>query len=200
MDKKTNPLHYFFRSMTLFFLTPDVFLFTIALQQGLSEAHNQFKNTLPEADLELRSTVSLMHEVERICQQYNLLIGSDNPFTSIKAEELVQKWNEVKQLIPMREKTLHAEIERQERNERLRRQFAQRANIVGQWIEQKLDLVSMLGLQRGSLEDHLAKLTTIERELTSYRRNVEELEACNNDVQEAMIFENRHTPYTMEVR
>ena len=34
----------------------------------------------------------------------------------------------------------------------------------------------------------------------SYKPNIDELERYNEEVQEAMIFENRHTVYTMEVR
>ena len=50
----------------------------------------------------------------------------------------------------------------------------------------------------GSLEDHLNKLKGIDKEVQSFRPNIDELERFNQDIQEAMIFENRHTPYTME--
>ena len=50
----------------------------------------------------------------------------------------------------------------------------------------------------GSLEDHLNKLRGLEKEVNAFKINVDELERYNQDVQEAMIFENRHTPYTME--
>ena len=50
----------------------------------------------------------------------------------------------------------------------------------------------------GSLEEHLNKLRGIEKEVSAFKVNMEELERFNQDVQEAMIFENRHTPYNME--
>ena len=37
---------------------------------------------------------------------------------------------------------------RQQNNERLRRQFAQKANVVGQWIERHLDAVATVGVQK----------------------------------------------------
>ena len=40
----------------------------------------------------------------------------------------------------------------------------------------------------------------IDKEVNSFKPNIEELERYNQEVQEAMIFENRHTVYTMEVR
>ena len=55
------------------------------------------------------------------------------------------------------------EMMRQQNNERLRRQFAQKANVVGQWIERHLDMVASVGIQKGSLEDHLNKLKGIEK-------------------------------------
>lgn len=49
------------------------------------------------------------------------------------------------------------------------------------------------------MQDHLNKLRAIDKEVMAFRPNIEELERYNEEVQEAMIFENRHTPYTMEV-
>jgi len=57
-----------------------------------------------------------------------------------------------------------------------------------------------MGLQKGSLEDHLRKLRALEQETTEFLPRIEELEKYNEDVQKAMIFENKHTQYTMEVR
>ena len=54
--------------------------------------------------------------------------------------------------MPKRDTTLQQEMIRQQNNERLRRQFAQKANVVGQWIERHLDAVASVGIQKGSLE------------------------------------------------
>ena len=39
----------------------------------------------------------------------------------------------------------------------------------------------------------------MENTVVQYRPHIEELEKYNQQIQECMIFENRHTPYTMEV-
>ena len=166
--------------------------------QGLIDAHEQFKQTLPEADKEYNSIIALVQEVTRISQQYGITGGQDNPYTTLNAQDVANKWADVRQLVPQRDHTLQAEMTRQQNNERLRRQFAQKANVVGQWVERHLDMVASVGVQKGSLEEHLSKLKGIEGEVNSYRGNIEELERINQEVQEAMIFENRHTPYTME--
>jgi len=88
---------------------------------------------------------------------------------------------------------------RQQNNERLRRAFAQKANVVGQWIERHLDAVASASMQKGKLEENLSRLNALEREVLAFKPNVDELERYNHDLQEALVFENRHTPYTMEV-
>ena len=89
---------------------------------------------------------------------------------------------------------------RQQNNERMRRQFAEKANMVGQWVERHLDAVASISVQKGSLEEHKNRLLAVDKEVNTFKPNIDELERYNQEVQEAMIFENRHTVYTMEVR
>ena len=105
----------------------------------------------------------------------------------------------MKQLVPDRDMVLRNELMRQQNNERLRRAFAQKANVVGQWIERHLDAVATASMQKGKLEENLSRLYAIDKEVASFRPNMDELERYNQDIHEAMIFDNRHTPYTMEV-
>ena len=55
----------------------------------------------------------------------------------------------MRQLVPDRDTTLQTEMIRQQNNERLRRQFAQKANHVGPWVERHLDMVASVGVQKG---------------------------------------------------
>ena len=71
----------------------------------------------------------------------------------------------MQRLVPVRDSSLQQEMAHQQNNERLRRQFAQKANLVGQWIERHLDAVASIGVQKGSLEDHLNKLKGVEKEV-----------------------------------
>ena len=59
------------------------------------------------------------------------------------SQELTAKWQEVRELVPKRDEILQAEMVRQQNNERLREQFAAKANAVGQWLESRLDKVLM---------------------------------------------------------
>ncbi|XP_046337527.1 alpha-actinin, sarcomeric-like isoform X2 [Haliotis rufescens] len=172
--------------------------------QGLIDAHEQFKATLGEADKEFQTIISLVQEVNRLAQQYNLT-PPDNPYSTLHAqdespmEDIANKWTEVQHLVPERDSTLQNEMARQQRNERLRREFGQKANVVGQWIETNLDAVASIGLQsKMSLEDQLKKLRQFDNAVQAYKTNMDDLERINMEVQEAMIFENRYTQYSME--
>ena len=52
----------------------------------------------------------------------------------------------MKTLVPQRDQTLSDELRKQQNNEQLRRQFAEKANQVGPWIERQMDAVAAIGL------------------------------------------------------
>ncbi|XP_065210562.1 alpha-actinin, sarcomeric isoform X2 [Planococcus citri] len=167
--------------------------------QGLIDAHNQFKATLGEADKEYNSIVSLVKEVETTVQKYQIPGGLANPYTTLTASDMTKKWTEVKQLVPQRDSTLQVELKKQQNNEMLRRQFAEKANQVGPWIERQMDAVTAIGMGlQGSLEDQLHRLKEYELAVSAYKPHIEELEKIHQAIQEGMIFENRYTQYTME--
>lgn len=173
---------------------------TIEEIQGLIDAHNQFKATLGEADKENQGIMSLVNEVQRIAQQYQIPGGLDNPYTTLTAQVISTKWNEVRKLVPQRDNTLQAELKKQQNNESLRRQFAEKANGVGPWIEKQMDAVAAIGMgMHGSvLEDQLNRLKDYESAVVGNKAIMEEMEKIHQAVQESMIFENRYTQYTME--
>ncbi|KAG8186293.1 hypothetical protein JTE90_007321 [Oedothorax gibbosus] len=167
--------------------------------QGLIDAHEQFKQTLGEADKEHKSIIALSQEVSTIATQCQIPGGIENPYTTLTAIDITTKWSDVKQMIPRRDQVLQTELMRQQSNERLRRKFAEKANAVGPWIERQMDSVAAIGMgMQGSLEDQLNKLRQFEVSVVQYRPHMDELEKCHQEIQEAMIFENRYTQYTME--
>ena len=165
--------------------------------QGLINAHEQFKATLPEADKEFAAIYALADEAQRLCQQHGLQLA-DNPYTSIEASELESKWHEVQRLVPQRDQTLLKEASKQQQNDKLRMLFADTANQCGPWIEKQHDQLTLCAMSMQTLEQQLAKLRGMEQALGAYKSHIDELENINKEIQEAMIFENSHTGYTME--
>lgn len=172
---------------------------TIEEIQRLIEAHEQFKSTLAEADKEHQSIIRIAEEVQIIATQNKVPGGIENPYTSLLPNEILTKWSEMKQLVPKRDSVLQAELIRQQRNEGLRRKFAEKANSVGPWLERSIDTSATIGMgAQGTLEDQLQKLKQLEQNVIQYRHHMDELEKITQEVQESMIFENRYTQYTME--
>lgn len=167
--------------------------------QGLITAHDQFKATLGEADKEYNLIVGLVRDVEGLVNQYQIANGLENPYTTLTARDLTSKWSDVKTLVPARDQTLAMELKKQQNNEMLRRQFAEKANNVGPWIEKQMDAVAAIGMAiSGSLEEQLHRLKEYEQAVYAYKPHIEELEKIHQAVQESMIFENRYTNYTMD--
>ncbi|XP_075396729.1 alpha-actinin-2 isoform X2 [Tenrec ecaudatus] len=167
--------------------------------QSLITAHEQFKATLPEADGERQSISAIQNEVEKVIQSYNIRISSSNPYSTVTMDELRSKWDKVKQLVPVRDQSLQEELARQHANERLRRQFAAQANAIGPWIQTKMEEIARSSIQiTGTLEDQMNQLKQYEHNIINYKNNVDKLEGDHQLIQEALVFDNKHTNYTME--
>ncbi|XP_055969583.1 alpha-actinin-2 isoform X1 [Sorex fumeus] len=167
--------------------------------QSLITAHEQFKATLPEADGERQSIMAIQNEVEKVIQSYSIRISSSNPYSTVTMDELRMKWDKVKQLVPIRDQSLQEELARQHTNERLRRQFAAQANAVGPWIQNKMEEIARSAVQiTGALEDQMNQLKQYEHNIINYKNNIDKLEGDHQLIQEALVFDNKHTNYTME--
>ncbi|XP_077394424.1 alpha-actinin-1 isoform X2 [Festucalex cinctus] len=172
---------------------------TIEEIQGLSTAHEQFKATLPEADKERQAILGIHNEIAKIMQTYNVNMSGINPYTTINPQEINTKWDKVRQLVPQRDQALIEEHARQQNNERLRRQFASQANVIGPWIQTKMEEIGYISMElHGTLEDQLAHLRQYEKTIVNYMPKIEQLEGDHQLIQAALIFDNKHTNYTME--
>lgn len=51
----------------------------------------------------------------------------------------------------------------------------------------------------GPLEDQMNQLKQYEQNIINYKHNIDKLEGDHQLIQEALVFDNKHTNYTMEV-
>uniref|UniRef100_UPI00398EBB57 alpha-actinin-1-like isoform X4 n=1 Tax=Pristiophorus japonicus TaxID=55135 RepID=UPI00398EBB57 len=167
--------------------------------QGLIAAHEQFKATLPDADKERDAILGIHNEMMKIAQSYYIKLSGVNPYTSITPQSINEKWDKVQHLVPARDHALQAEFNKQQSNEHLREQFASKANVVGPWIQNKMQEIGRISIEmHGTLEDQLNQLKQYEDSIVNYKPNIEKLEHDHQLIQEALIFDNKHTNYTME--
>uniref|UniRef100_A0A7N6AQS2 Actinin, alpha 2b n=1 Tax=Anabas testudineus TaxID=64144 RepID=A0A7N6AQS2_ANATE len=172
---------------------------TIEEVQSLIAAHEQFKATLPEADAERQAILGIHNEVQKISQSYGIKANIINPYSTITTEELLNKWDKVKKLVPQRDGALQEEMARQHAHERLRRQFAAQTNLIGPWIQARMEEIGRCSLEiGGTLEDQMTQLKQCEHVIVAYKPNIDKLEGDHQLIQESLVFDNKHTNYTME--
>ena len=101
--------------------------------------------------------------------------------------------------VPIRDETLESELQKQNDNEQLRQDFADKANQAGAYIDAKNATLSDLSMQgQGSLEEQLQSLKSFQQEVLGYQPMIDECETSNQAAQAALVFDNPHTKYTME--
>ncbi|XP_062383089.1 alpha-actinin-2-like [Sardina pilchardus] len=167
--------------------------------QSLISAHDQFKATMPEADCERQAILSIYTEVQKIAQSYGISLNLSNPYSNITPADLGLKWDKVKKLVPQRDSSLQEELAQQHSNERLRRQFAAQANVIGPWIQTRMEEISRSSVDLGgTLEDQMAQMKQLESIIINYKPNIDKLEGDHQHIQEFLIFDNKHTNYSME--
>lgn len=166
--------------------------------QRLISGHDKFKSTLAEADKEYLEIVNLEKQVEATAGQ-EAPGALENPYTTLNSKLIAAKWSSLRTLIPERDQVLARELERQEKNEKLRMQFAELADFVGPAIEKQMDECASIGMDvGGSLESQLESLAACEANANKLKPLIENSELVHQQVQEQMIFENPYTEYTME--
>ncbi|CAD5232643.1 unnamed protein product [Bursaphelenchus xylophilus] len=168
--------------------------------EGLSEDHLKFKETLPEAVKTLENIKTLESEAKELVEKYGLgpkLLA--NPYTDLSMNKVEGLWREIQQLLPERDHQLEAERARQQKNERLRDLFAEKANELGPWLEDLLEQVLSARLTSAStLESILKALGDIKHEAILNKHQLDELEKINQEMQENLVFESPKSKYTME--
>lgn len=79
---------------------------------------------------------------------------------------------QVRQLVPRRDQALTEEHARQQHNERLRKQFGAQANVIGPWIQTKMEVSFVMGSRLGMFFLFLLNTITASHLLTRKDRDV----------------------------
>uniref|UniRef100_A0A667XNG5 Actinin alpha 3b n=1 Tax=Myripristis murdjan TaxID=586833 RepID=A0A667XNG5_9TELE len=168
--------------------------------QSLITAHDQFKATLPEADKERMATMGIHNEILKIAQTYGIKLSGVNPYTNLTTPSTSHVIKKVKHLVPLRDQIAAGGwVARQQANERLRTPVAAQANIIGPWIQTKMEEIGHVSVDiAGSLEEQMNSLKQYEQNIINYKSNIDKLEGDHQLSQESLIFDNKHTNYTME--
>lgn len=128
--------------------------------------------------------------------------GGDNPFALYTTEEIVALWDEVKAMVPQREDMLAQESSKQAEREDLRKQWADAAHKTEEWwVAQSAQVKVFTDMDSDeSLEKQIEQIKAIQADTESYyNSSYGDLEALNKKLEEAVILENPHTHFTIEM-
>lgn len=170
-------------------LLENVKAYSISEVQDLQSRHEQYKLNLSNPQAEYEATLALAAELE----QEGV---SDNPYTTLTRADLDSFWNEIQTLAAQRDEALASELERQNANEQLRQEFANVANPFGEWLEQQTAEVAQ-GVS-GSSEDQMNFLNSKSALLESESSRLQEVEAANQRIEEAVVLENPYATHSIE--
>nr|WAW84868.1 alpha-actinin [Halisarca dujardinii] len=167
---------------------------TIQETEELLKEFEVFQNTT------LKDGQSQYEELNKVAENMAELGSAENPYTSHTPQSMYDKWCEILQTqVPKREQLLNSEMETQRVNEALRVQFAEKANSIGSYIEAKNTEITEVSIGGQALEETVQQLQAINAELVAYQPNIDEVSDIHQNVQKAMVFENPHSNYTMEM-
>ncbi|VDP81440.1 unnamed protein product [Echinostoma caproni] len=170
---------------------------TMAEVQRYLSAHKAFESTLEGTEKENQAIEFCAKEVSRLARE-NKLGSFENPYTSIQPDELPKRWALIKELVKKRSDALHNEEQRQLANDKLRKEFAQMATEFDKFIQQQKTAITKNAMEaRGTLEEQRDQLKRLESELMKHKKMLDDLDHCNQALEDAYVFDNPFTTLSM---
>ncbi|KAI6661821.1 Spectrin alpha chain, brain [Oopsacas minuta] len=157
------------------------------------EETNQLRNhdihfigTLSWAQAELKQLLAL----DRQIQSFTTL---PNPYTWYTHDSLQESWNSLQSIIQKRQSALDKECMRQERNDKLKRSFADKANLFHLWLfNTRRSMVE----NTGQLHEQLELLQLKFENISEKQNELSVLERLSCELQDEMILDNPYTQHT----
>ena len=152
----------------------------------LQDNHEQFKSSFGWAQSELKQLLSLDRQIKSFT-------NFANPYTWHTMDSLQEIWNNLQSLLQQRQSNLKMEQIRQEKNDKLRRIFAEKANSFSLWlVDVRRSMVESSGQLQAQLQFLQSKLESVSQK----KADLVEIEQLASDFQDGMIWHNNYTEHT----
>jgi len=115
-------------------------------------------------------------------------------FSGVTIEEIEQKWSSVKSTSVERKEALNHELKLQNANDATCRNFAEKAKNFSQWMQSHKE---QLSTSKGDLEKQLEALHPLRAAYDAKRKDLEELESINKQVETSGVKRNPYTDLTL---
>uniref|UniRef100_A0A668TLL8 Actinin alpha 4 n=1 Tax=Oreochromis aureus TaxID=47969 RepID=A0A668TLL8_OREAU len=165
----------------------------------LGELTHKRKESLERTEKQLESIDELYLEYAKRAAPFNNWM--EGAMEDLQDMFIVHNIEEIQAMamVPLRDNALQEELNKQNSNDTLRATFATQANAVGAYIQAKMEEIGRISIEmNGTLEDQLTNLKEYQKSIMSYTPEINKLEGYHQHIQEALIFDNQYTSYTME--
>lgn len=154
--------------------------------RALRDAHEEFKRNLTGAETDFKALRELDKQIKQMAT-------GTNPYTWFTMEALEETWASLRKIIGERDGELEREAQRQERNDALRRQFAQLANAFHGWLQITRNAMMEGG---GSLEEQLEAIRVRSGEVREKKSELKQIEDLGSVLEENLVLDNRYTEHS----
>ncbi|MEE6491844.1 hypothetical protein FKM82_016397 [Ascaphus truei] len=155
-----------------------------------------------------------VEQIAAIAQELNELDYYDSPSVNARCQRICDQWDHLGALTQKRREDLERTEKLLETIDQLYLEFAKRAAPFNNWMEgamedlqdtfivhtiEEIQEIGRISIElHGTLEDQLNHLRQYEKSIVNYKPKIDQLEGDHQQIQEALIFDNKHTNYTME--
>eukprot|EP00126_Sphaerothecum_destruens_P015255 Sdes_comp9192_c0_seq1m664 len=119
-----------------------------------------------------------------------------NPYTTITKSTLMEGWKQFSHVVENRKKSLDESVQVQERKEAIKISFAQLANQFASWLDSAKSRISEA--ESVDISSQLERLKSLQPEIAVHSADYDLICEKSIEVEDAMIFQNKHTVYTAE--
>lgn len=144
------------------------------LPRRLISAHSQ-KLNLPDTDRE--AILATHKEAQRITESKHTKLSGSNPYTTVTSPNPTQiirsRWAKVQQLVPKQDYVLLEEQSKQQSNEHLYHQFSSQANVMGTWIQTKVEEIGYISIRMKETPEDKLNLKQYEQSILGHKLNLD---------------------------
>jgi actinin alpha len=169
-------------------LTDPITVETVEGVHDLEKSFQQFIDEKGQKEAEFHSLGDLAGN----CKQLGV---AENTYSEVSWASLQEGWNRVNGLISTRKHDLEGEQAKQQHNEQLRLDFANKASDFQSWAQTKQHEIEHLS---GDLQSQLSTLGQISQQIAAGQAQFHEVVAAQQALEDARVSDNPHTELSVE--
>ncbi|EGC35011.1 hypothetical protein DICPUDRAFT_47922 [Dictyostelium purpureum] len=136
-----------------------------------------------------------LEALAQLTQQLRDLGRSENDYSVISYDDLSAKWNSLLAGIEQRKAELATELSTQTNNDALCQAFAEKANVVSEYVSENLEKLSQ---NASDPQEQLNNIRAIIADQSEKKSLLDDLIATATQLEEAQVTENKHTQHTLD--